>query len=70
MRHPISRRSAAILREQAAEFRAMAEEAAPTEVAEALLRLADRYELLAEQREQAAGLEAEAASRVRSDVAG
>jgi hypothetical protein len=55
LRQPLSRRSVAELRAQAASYRQMATSAAPRQVALALLRLAGRFDALADQREQMTG---------------
>ncbi len=49
---PVSQRSAAELRAQAAEFRRMAETARTMDATTSLLRLADRFDALAEQRDR------------------
>ncbi len=53
-RVPLSQRSAVELRAQAAEYRRMAESAHTTGAFESLLRLADRFDALAERRDRAA----------------
>lgn len=54
-------RSPAELRARAAEFHQMARDARPMQVAGALLRIADRYEALAEERERTPEQEVERA---------
>jgi hypothetical protein len=56
-------RSPAELRARAAEFQQMAKEARPMQVVGALLRIADRYQALADERERMHEKEAEGASR-------
>ena len=55
-------RSPAELRARAAEFQQMAKDARPIQVVGALLRIADRYEALAEERERKDEKAAEEAS--------
>ena len=61
----LSHRSPSELRARAAEFQQMAKDARPTQVIGALLRIADRYQALAEERERINNPQAEGRSPER-----